>query len=138
MTFSTTFTSFKRPHEVRPREGWASNPTRASGPGAPQEVVARTREVVWADSAREALGEVLDDIAKESSDGAIRGLVRALETAASLSTLAERGRIVPEVGDAALRELYVLAALWSGGAVVEAASRRTPRSGESTSCSSLP
>jgi plasmid stabilization system protein ParE len=70
-------------------------------------VVARTREVVWTLSARDALSEVIDDIAKDSPAGAIQVLTRALETADSLSNLAERGRVVPEVADATLRELFV-------------------------------
>ena len=70
-------------------------------------MAARTREVIWTQSAREALDEVLDDIARDSVDGAIRILTRALEAAESLSNLAERGRVVPEVGDATLRELFV-------------------------------
>jgi plasmid stabilization system protein ParE len=59
-------------------------------------VAARTREVVWAASARDALDEVLSDITANSPDGAIRVLVRALDTADSLTALAERGRVVPE------------------------------------------
>jgi plasmid stabilization system protein ParE len=70
-------------------------------------VAARTREVVWAEAARSALDEVLNDIARESPDGAGRVLTWALEAAASLRTLADRGRIVPEVRDEALRELFV-------------------------------
>ena len=70
-------------------------------------MAARTRQVVWAESARDALDEVLGDIAAHSPDGATRVLVRALETAESLAALAERGRMVPEVGDASLRELFV-------------------------------
>jgi plasmid stabilization system protein ParE len=70
-------------------------------------VAARTFQVVWAESARDALDEVLGDIAANSPDRAIRVLVRALETADSLTALAERGRVVPEIGDASLRELFV-------------------------------
>ena len=40
-------------------------------------------------------------------DGAIRVLARALEAAESLSTLADRGRIVPEIGEPTLREIFV-------------------------------
>lgn len=50
---------------------------------------------------------MLGDIAEDSRDGAIPVLTRALEVARSLSTLAERGRIVPEVGESTLRELFV-------------------------------
>ena len=70
-------------------------------------MAARTRRVIWAESARLALEEVIGYVAQESSDGAARVLVRALDTAASLSTLAERGRVVKERGELTLRELPV-------------------------------
>jgi plasmid stabilization system protein ParE len=70
-------------------------------------VVARTRRVVWGESAQSALDDALSDIAEGSLDGAVRVLTRALEVADSLSTLAERGRVVPEVGESTLRELFV-------------------------------
>lgn len=50
---------------------------------------------------------MLRDIATDSQDGAIRVLTRTLEAAESLSSLAERGRVVPEVQDPSLRELFV-------------------------------
>lgn len=70
-------------------------------------MVARTRRVVWGESAQAALDEALSDIAESSIDGAVRVLTRALEVAESLSTLAERGRVVPEIGEATLREVFV-------------------------------
>lgn len=70
-------------------------------------MVARTRRVVWTESARAAFDEALADIATDSIDGAIRVLTRALEVADSLSTFAERGRVVPEIGELTLRELFV-------------------------------
>lgn len=70
-------------------------------------MAARTREVVWAESGQLALDAVLADIFKESPDGAARVLRRALDVAGSLATLSERGRVVPEVGDSTLRELFV-------------------------------
>ena len=70
-------------------------------------MVTRTRRVVWAESAQRALDEVLGDIAETSPSGAVRVLTRALDTAASLSTLAERGRVVPEIGEPTLRQLLV-------------------------------
>ena len=70
-------------------------------------MAARTRRVVWGESAQSALDDALDDIAADSLDGAVRTLTRALEVAESLSTLAERGRVVPEVGDPKVRELFV-------------------------------
>ena len=35
------------------------------------------------------------------------GCTHALEVAASLATFAERGRVVPEIGESTLRELFV-------------------------------
>lgn len=54
-----------------------------------------------------ALDEVIAHISEDSMDRAGRVLTRALSTAASLSSFAERGRIVREVGDPALRQLLV-------------------------------
>ena len=70
-------------------------------------MAARTRRVIWAESARDALEEVLGYISRESPDRAGRVLTRALDVAASLSTLSERGRVVPEIGESTLRELLV-------------------------------
>lgn len=70
-------------------------------------MVARTREVVWAASAQSAFDAVLADIFKDSPDGAARVLVRSLDAAGSLTTLSDRGRVVPEIGDVALREVFV-------------------------------
>jgi plasmid stabilization system protein ParE len=70
-------------------------------------VAARARDVVWAESGQLALDAVLADILKDSPDGAGRVLVRALDVAGSLTTLSDRGRVVPEVGDVTLRELFV-------------------------------
>ena len=70
-------------------------------------MVTRTRRVIWTESAQRALDEVITYITQESPKGAIRVLTRALDTAASLSTLAERGRVVREIGDVTLRELAV-------------------------------
>jgi plasmid stabilization system protein ParE len=70
-------------------------------------VASRQRTVIWADSAAAALDDVVTYIAQDSRDQAIKVLLRALETAATLDTLADRGRIVPELQDATLRELFV-------------------------------
>lgn len=70
-------------------------------------MAARTREVVWAESALRALDDILGDIALESPAGAAKVLVRALEMAETLSMLSERGRVVPELGESSLRELFV-------------------------------
>ena len=70
-------------------------------------MAARTRAVAWSESARAALDEVGDYIAQDSRAGAVRVLERALAVAASLGTLADRGRVVPEIGDLSIRELPV-------------------------------
>jgi toxin ParE1/3/4 len=67
----------------------------------------RVREVVWAESAREALEAVIEYIAQDSRQSAIRVLDEALGTAGSLATFAERGRVVPELKDPAIREVFV-------------------------------
>jgi toxin ParE1/3/4 len=72
-------------------------------------VAARTRRVVWASSAKSALDEVLEYISRDSHDAAVRVLARTLDRAASLAAFAERGRVVPEIGDPRLRELLVYA-----------------------------
>jgi toxin ParE1/3/4 len=70
-------------------------------------MAARVREVVWAQSARDALDEVIEYIARDSRQAAIRVLEEALRAGASLATLSERGRIVPELNDPTIRELFV-------------------------------
>jgi plasmid stabilization system protein ParE len=54
-----------------------------------------------------ALDEVIAYISQDSRDRAGQVLTRALDTAASLSSFAERGRVVREVGDPDLRQLLV-------------------------------
>ena len=70
-------------------------------------MAARVRAVVWAESARDALEEVIEYIAQDSQQGAVQVLDAALEAGASLATLSERGRIVPELNDRAIREIFV-------------------------------
>ncbi len=70
-------------------------------------MASRRRSVVWAQSARSALDEVIAYIAQDSQDRAVQVLMRALDTAAGLETLADRGRVVPELSDPAIRELFV-------------------------------
>ena len=67
----------------------------------------RERRVIWAESAQQALDEVITYIAIDSRADALRVLSSALEAARSLSTMAERGRVVPELNDPAVRELFV-------------------------------
>jgi toxin ParE1/3/4 len=70
-------------------------------------MAARVREVVWAQSARDALDEVIEYIAGESRQAAVQVLEEALRAGASLATMSERGRIVRELNDPAIRELFV-------------------------------
>jgi plasmid stabilization system protein ParE len=61
-----------------------------------------SRKVVWAPSAHADLDEAL----ARRADAATL-LEAILDAAASLSTLSERGRLVPEIGDAVTREIFV-------------------------------
>ena len=70
-------------------------------------MAAGRRSVVWAESARAALDDVVTYIAQDSREAAVRVLVAALDTARSLDQHAERGRIVPELNQPDLRELFV-------------------------------
>ena len=65
------------------------------------------RRVIWTESARSALDEALSYIAQESPQGAGSLLHQALEAAASLAVLSERGRVVPEQADPKVREVFV-------------------------------
>jgi toxin ParE1/3/4 len=65
------------------------------------------RPVVWADSARAALDDVVTFISRDSHSAAAKVLVQALEAAESLQEHADRGRQVPELRQPDLRELFV-------------------------------
>ena len=69
--------------------------------------MAGRRTVAWSKSAQSALDEVVTYINQESPANARRVLVAALDAAASLATLAQRGRIAPELADPDIRELLV-------------------------------
>lgn len=60
------------------------------------------RDVIWAPSAHADLDQVL---ARREDAAAL--LEDVLDAAASLSTLSERGRLVPELDDAVTREIFV-------------------------------
>lgn len=70
-------------------------------------MASRVRAVVWSESAQRALDEVIEYIVSDSRSAASQVLEAALNAAASLTTLSERGRIVPELDDPAIRELFV-------------------------------
>jgi plasmid stabilization system protein ParE len=61
-----------------------------------------SRKVIWAPSAHADLDEALSRRAD-----AANLLEDILNAAASLSTLSERGRLVPELDDAVTREIFV-------------------------------
>jgi plasmid stabilization system protein ParE len=69
--------------------------------------VAARRRVGWTSEARRTLEEVIEYISHDSPEGARRVLEQALNAAASLETLAERGRVVPERADPSIREIFV-------------------------------
>jgi toxin ParE1/3/4 len=65
------------------------------------------RSVTWTESARAGLDDVVTSIAQDSGEAAVRVLVAALNAAGSLEQFADRGRIVPELNQPDLRELFV-------------------------------
>ena len=70
-------------------------------------MAARVREVVWAESARDALDAVVGYIAQDSLQAAVQFLDEALRAGASLAIFAERGRVVPELSDSTIREVFI-------------------------------
>ncbi len=70
-------------------------------------MVARRWRVVWSEEAKKLLDEAVAYIARDSLQAAQRVLAEALDAASSLQTMAERGRIVPELGTPAIREIFV-------------------------------
>ncbi len=69
--------------------------------------MAARRRVVWAPRAQAALDEAVAFVAQDSPSGALRILEQALAAGASLATLSERGRVVPERNNPGLREVFV-------------------------------
>jgi toxin ParE1/3/4 len=67
----------------------------------------RRRRVSWTEQALVSLDESLAYVAADSPAAAEQLLLRLLDSAASLSELTERGRIVPEIAEPQLRELIV-------------------------------
>jgi toxin ParE1/3/4 len=65
------------------------------------------REVVWSWRARDGLDEAVAYIARDSLQRVVDLLERALNIAESLDQFTERGRIVPELDDPYVRELFV-------------------------------
>ncbi|MBI4469669.1 MAG: type II toxin-antitoxin system RelE/ParE family toxin [Acidobacteria bacterium] len=65
------------------------------------------REVVWTDPAWDDLEAAADFIARDSATYAAVFVQEVRDAAASLGEFAERGQIVPEFDDKALREFLV-------------------------------
>ena len=70
-------------------------------------MAARHCEGGWAASAQGALDEVIACNAGDSPDGARRVLSQGLDAAATLCTLSERGRVVPELNDRSIPDVFV-------------------------------
>lgn len=70
-------------------------------------MASRTRSVVWTPLARDGLDEVLAYIAEDSPEAAEKVLEVVLGVAESLSVFSERGRVVPELHDRSIREVFV-------------------------------
>lgn len=70
-------------------------------------MASRTRRVIWTHQARAGLDDALAYIARDSPLAASSVLAVVLETAGSLSSLSRRGRVVPELGDEDVREVFV-------------------------------
>jgi len=65
------------------------------------------REVVWTEPAWEDLAAAADYIARDSENYAAAFVEEVKEAAASLAQFAERGQVVPEFADHAIRELLI-------------------------------
>lgn len=59
--------------------------------------MAETHQVLWTDTARQDLTEIIDCIAQDSVGSALAVLDKLETKAAQLTTLPNRGRIVPEL-----------------------------------------
>ena len=65
------------------------------------------RKVIWAYAAEEDLEAAASYIHRDSPVYAASFIDRALEAGRSLDEFAERGRMVPELGDSRIREIFV-------------------------------
>ncbi len=70
-------------------------------------MVGRRRRVVWTEHARDALTEILTYIAQDSTAAARSVTEELVQATATLDTLSQRGRVVPELEDPTIRELLV-------------------------------
>jgi plasmid stabilization system protein ParE len=65
------------------------------------------RTVIWTEAALLDLDEAAEFIARDSKSYAAAFVREARQAARSLKRFAERGRIVPELGEPEIRELYI-------------------------------
>ena len=70
-------------------------------------MASRPRRVVWTETARDGLDGILSYIAEDSPDAAAKVLEVVLGVAESLNHLAHRGRVVPELDQPTIREVFV-------------------------------
>lgn len=66
--------------------------------------MAETYQVWWSDTARQDLTEIIDYIAQDSVESALAVLDKLEAKAAQLSSLPNRGRIVPELLDTGISQ----------------------------------
>lgn len=70
-------------------------------------MVEEQREVIWTTSARHELDDIVAYIARDAPLSALAFLEEVLTCADTLGTLARRGRIVPELQNPRIRELFI-------------------------------
>ena len=70
------------------------------------------KKIVWTESAWIDLETVADFIARDSPYYAASFVREIRNRARSLSRMSSRGRVVPEIGDRRIRELFVQAIDW--------------------------
>ena len=70
-------------------------------------MASRRRRLEWTARAQSALNDALTYVARESPAAAEHLLIRILDAAETLTTLTERGRVVPELDESTIREIVV-------------------------------
>lgn len=70
-------------------------------------MAARRRRVVWTQRAIDVVDRIAAFVATDSPRKAARFIDAFLDAAATLDTLPDRGRPVPEVAEANVREIFV-------------------------------
>ena len=65
------------------------------------------RRVIWAPRARYDIHIAREHISRDSPKGARKFVSAVIKAGRSLAELSERGRVVPELGEPAVREVFV-------------------------------